>query len=237
MAYKVGTTIVIDDSGIVDWSRIGNKPVIGTGDITSVTVTNGTPTGGALVSGIRRAVQSSTTGRPILRSGQHGAAVRDLQDQLSALGYHPGAVDGQFGTRTRQAVLAFQADNNLSSDAVVGGQTWEALAIAAPRKARDIDTATLRARGSTTIRNADAAQAGTTAAMLLGGGTIALERVDSAIASIEKAGDLFDRAASVLGALWPILVVASLGLAVWYLLSEIKRSRVQDARSGKHMGR
>ena len=47
MAYKVGTTIVIDDSGNVDWSRIANKPVIGTGDITSVTVTNGTPSGGA----------------------------------------------------------------------------------------------------------------------------------------------------------------------------------------------
>ena len=34
MAYKVGTTIVIDDSGNVDWSRIANKPAIGTGDIT-----------------------------------------------------------------------------------------------------------------------------------------------------------------------------------------------------------
>ena len=38
MAYKVGTTIVIDDSGNVDWSRIANKPAIGTGDITAVTV-------------------------------------------------------------------------------------------------------------------------------------------------------------------------------------------------------
>jgi len=51
MAYKVGTTIVIDDSGTVDWSRIANKPVIGIGDITSVTVTNGTPSGGVFVAG------------------------------------------------------------------------------------------------------------------------------------------------------------------------------------------
>ena len=36
MAYKVGTTIVIDDSGNVDWSRIANKPAIGTGDISAV---------------------------------------------------------------------------------------------------------------------------------------------------------------------------------------------------------
>ena len=47
MAYKVGTTSVIDDSGNVDWSRITNKPVIGTGDVTDVTVINGTPTSGA----------------------------------------------------------------------------------------------------------------------------------------------------------------------------------------------
>jgi hypothetical protein len=47
MAYKVGTTIVIDDTGFVDWSRIANKPAIGSGDITDVTVVNGTPTSGA----------------------------------------------------------------------------------------------------------------------------------------------------------------------------------------------
>lgn len=56
MAYKVGTTIVIDDSGIVDWSRIGNKPVIGAGDITSVTVENS-----ALTAGVS-AVGSQTVG-------------------------------------------------------------------------------------------------------------------------------------------------------------------------------
>ena len=47
MAYKVGTTIAIDDSGNVDWSRIANKPAIGTGDITAVTVANGTPSTGS----------------------------------------------------------------------------------------------------------------------------------------------------------------------------------------------
>jgi len=41
MAYKVGSTIVISDSGTVDWSRIANKPAIGVGDITAVNVSNG----------------------------------------------------------------------------------------------------------------------------------------------------------------------------------------------------
>ena len=52
MAYKVGTTIVIDDSGNVDWSRIANKPAIGTGDISGVSVTNTTPTSGQTLSTI-----------------------------------------------------------------------------------------------------------------------------------------------------------------------------------------
>lgn len=47
MAYKVGTTIVIDDGGNVDWSRIANKPTFGTGDISGVAVVNGAPTSGA----------------------------------------------------------------------------------------------------------------------------------------------------------------------------------------------
>jgi hypothetical protein len=46
MAYKVGTAIVIDDTGLIDWARITNKPVIGTGDVTDVTVVNGVPTSG-----------------------------------------------------------------------------------------------------------------------------------------------------------------------------------------------
>ena len=49
MAYKVGSTIVISDSGTIDWSRISGKPAIGAGDITSVTVSNGTPTSGGSV--------------------------------------------------------------------------------------------------------------------------------------------------------------------------------------------
>ncbi|WP_375568352.1 hypothetical protein ABWH93_12230 [Seohaeicola saemankumensis] len=47
MAYKVGTTIVIDDAGLVDWARIANKPAIGSGTLTAVTLTNTSPSSGA----------------------------------------------------------------------------------------------------------------------------------------------------------------------------------------------
>lgn len=51
MAYKIGSTVVIDDSGNVDWSRIANKPAIGNGTITSVGVGNTTPTAGVKIMG------------------------------------------------------------------------------------------------------------------------------------------------------------------------------------------
>ena len=41
MAYKVGSTTVISNSGTIDWSRITNTPA--GGDITAVSVSNGNP--------------------------------------------------------------------------------------------------------------------------------------------------------------------------------------------------
>ena len=45
-------------------------------------------------------------------------------------GYDCGGVDGKFGTRTRNAVVAFQTDKLLDPDGVVGAKTWKALAVA-----------------------------------------------------------------------------------------------------------
>jgi hypothetical protein len=36
MAYKVGATTVINDSGNIDWGRITGAPSFGTGDVTGV---------------------------------------------------------------------------------------------------------------------------------------------------------------------------------------------------------
>jgi peptidoglycan hydrolase-like protein with peptidoglycan-binding domain len=44
----------------------------------------------------------------MLRPGAKGAAVKDLQERLAALGYWNGKADGEFGSVTRQAVFALQ---------------------------------------------------------------------------------------------------------------------------------
>jgi len=63
----------------------------------------------------------------VLRRGAQGADVKTLQDALNNLGYSCGDSDGIYGTKTIAAVKAFQQDNGLTPDGVVGAQTWAAV--------------------------------------------------------------------------------------------------------------
>jgi hypothetical protein len=62
------------------------------------------------------------------------AAIRKLQQRLTALGYETGGVDGVFGPATKRALTQFQADHGLAADGVVGPATKAALAAAKPAK-------------------------------------------------------------------------------------------------------
>lgn len=56
-----------------------------------------------------------------------GEDVRQVQMQLQLAGYTPGTADGVFGKKTKIAVQAFQLDNNLEADGIVGKNTATAL--------------------------------------------------------------------------------------------------------------
>ena len=60
---------------------------------------------------------------PTLRKGSNGLYVTELQEMLKKRGYTL-KTDGIFGTKTEEAVEAFQADNGLVVDGVVGSKTW-----------------------------------------------------------------------------------------------------------------
>jgi N-acetylmuramoyl-L-alanine amidase len=65
----------------------------------------------------------------IIRPGDVGADVRDLQRRLQALGFTVEAdeLQGRFGPSTEAAVRAFQGQRRLPVDGLVGPDTWTAL--------------------------------------------------------------------------------------------------------------
>ena len=66
---------------------------------------------------------------PTLEEGASGNVVKSLQQVLAngapgAWNTGPGTIDGAFGPHTKASVEAFQAWGGVSSDGVVGDQTW-----------------------------------------------------------------------------------------------------------------
>lgn len=64
-----------------------------------------------------------------LKRGSKGAQTKALQAILKGYGYNIGSagVDGDFGSGTEKAVLAYQSAHALSADGIVGEKTWTRL--------------------------------------------------------------------------------------------------------------
>ena len=72
-------------------------------------------------------VPTATPAPSLLSSGAQGQMVADLQTRLQALGYYNGKIDGDYGSGTKAAVLAFQQVNGLDADGIAGQKTLTAL--------------------------------------------------------------------------------------------------------------
>jgi hypothetical protein len=69
-----------------------------------------------------------------------GPDVLQIQQKLALLGYAPGVMDGVYGVATADAVRAFQRDNKLTVDGVVGSQTRKTLRAAKAPKGGAVPT-------------------------------------------------------------------------------------------------
>ena len=182
---------------------------------------------------------SATNGKPALRFGDQGVAVAELQTDLAALGYFSGRVDGDFGPLTRAALLAFQADQGLATDAVAGSATLAALAKAEPRPRRNITQAEIDAESGTAAAALMTGRMGDVlgGVSLLSLGATVLENPDGA----ERAVGLAERAGAALSGNWPLVALVVAGLVAWVALRGISHAtrarRLRDAQEHRSLAR
>lgn len=166
--------------------------------------------------------------------------LKTVQRRLIELGYpEVGKPDGQWGTKTRAAVLGFRADSGLPIVADVDEQLLSALMIA-PRREVSEERATTTASDLKEMGSRKVIAAGKTE--VAGYATVA----GGAVAALTGAGEHIEKAKGVMAefsglidtvkAISPWLLLA-LGAYVVYQQVIVKRSAVQDYREGKYVGR
>ena len=173
-------------------------------------------------------------GNPTIRIGDRGVVVELLQAELHRLRYFAGRIDGINGQRTRGAVLAFQADQGLETDGIVGPRTWAALRTAEPRPLREVTKADLEDSGTM----ADTKRSDRLADITGGLGGLAVfqdaqEKLAIAQAATDRALTLWETVQPY----WPLAAVL-LAFMVWRGMNhQTRRRRLQDAITGAHGGR
>lgn len=72
---------------------------------------------------------SFSSAQSLSKIGSQGEEVRQIQQKLKNLGYFNDKIDGIYGKQTKEAVIKFQKDNNLTADGIAGTKTLEKLNI------------------------------------------------------------------------------------------------------------
>ena len=153
-----------------------------------------------------------------LSYGDQGSLVKTLQERLKTLGYAIGRADGIFGSRTRAAVLTFQAENKLDVDGIVGPKTRAALnaetAAPMPLGERAEETIKdLKEAGSTTLAAAGKLK---TAALITGAVSGAAGTAQE-VGLLEGAGDLLKELTTLKTTTNGFVDVINWGVTHWYL--------------------
>ncbi|MCW4115660.1 glycoside hydrolase family protein [Aurantimonas sp. MSK8Z-1] len=162
---------------------------------------------------------------------------RKVQQLLRDRGYpEVGNVDGKMGARTRNAILAFQADNALELTGAISDGLLADL-VKAPQRPVSEERATATAKD---LKDAPAVKAGDTLGKL-GGAIIAVSGVGGLL---DGSGDIGDVIAGVgkiralwetLAALSPWLLTAAGGVAAIVIARHVIADQVAKYRAGNHV--
>lgn len=181
------------------------------------------------------------SGLPTIRRGSSQKWLNEkLQTRLVELGYPIGAIDGVFGPQTLAAVVTFQDDNGLVADGIVGPATWARLDDATQPTARrsseraNATTSDLRARGSQSIKWLDRLQG--LGVATAGAGGVSVSAAEGLLDQADRVESLVNRASDLLAGNVGLVLLA-IGVGVVIVPMILKKIRVEDHRSGKHLGR
>ncbi|SES00537.1 peptidoglycan-binding protein [Salisediminibacterium halotolerans] len=96
----------------------------------TISAMSGTSSSSSDSSSSQASSSGSTSGSwdgSVLRSGDRGGAVSDLQSELNDATSHSLTVDGVYGPKTRAAVTAFQQSAGIGVDGIAGPNTYSAI--------------------------------------------------------------------------------------------------------------
>jgi hypothetical protein len=186
----------------------------------------------------------------VLSEGDRGSTVKALQDGLKGLNYQLGASDGYFGPLTRDALLSFQANNNLPVTGIADAQTFAALGRGKPKMLSpdrtSISEPELLQKGSTTIN-----AAGWERWLGIGTGILgAFGILDTSTNAMPRFGAFVGEQVPALSGLAPAVggalsaagagpwgVVLALGYFILRNANTATTARLRDHRSGANIGR
>lgn len=95
---------------------------------------------------------SSSSSSSGLKLGSTGSSVRDLQTDLTTLGYYWADITGNFGDKTEAAVKLFQKASGLTQDGVAGTKTLNAIASAIAKKGVSSSSSSSSSSGSGVLK-------------------------------------------------------------------------------------
>ncbi|GLS86665.1 hypothetical protein GCM10010873_16390 [Cypionkella aquatica] len=167
--------------------------------------------------------------------GSKGELVKLLQQSLAKLGYFAGALDGDFGARTRSAVLAFQADNHLIADGIFGALSREAMTVAKPRAVapqRAMASLASLSAGGSRIASASIANA-VVGTLVGGGGAIAvIDQLTGAVSQITGQSNAIQKLFADHGLIGGGVILVA-GIFIAWQSWRAGQARVEDQRTGK----
>lgn len=139
------TLLLLHADCVVDGEPRKTADVLSSPELAGLAVDDGAPVAPRLPSAPAPSAPARTPAapspapgaRPLLRRGDAGGAVAELQQLLVTAGFDlgPEGADGHFGAATERAVRSFQASRSLDVDGLVGRGTWAALEGGAPATA------------------------------------------------------------------------------------------------------